>query len=70
MAQYFKTIAAFANNAGGYIIFGVGDKPRRLLGLRDRNLAQFEELKVQEFTKKSYGLFFARDKMGSLYVRV
>ena len=23
MAQYFKTIATFANNAGGYIIFGV-----------------------------------------------
>lgn len=27
MAQYFKTIAAFANNSGGYIIFGVGEKP-------------------------------------------
>lgn len=42
MAQYFKTIAAFANNAGGYIIFGVGDKPRRLLGLKDKNLFQFK----------------------------
>lgn len=51
MAQYFKTIAAFANNAGGYIIFGVGDKPRRLLGLKDKNLSQFEDLKVEEFTK-------------------
>ena len=43
MAQYFKTIAAFANNSGGYIIFGVGDKPRRLLGLRNHNLALFGE---------------------------
>ena len=51
MAQYFKTIAAFANNLGGYIIFGIGDKPRRLLGLKDKNLTQFEELKVEEFTK-------------------
>ena len=51
MAQYFKTIASFANNAGGYIIFGVGDSPRRLLGLKDKNLQQFEELKVEEFTK-------------------
>lgn len=51
MAQYFKTMAAFSNNTGGYIIFGVGDKPRRLLGLRDKNLKQFEELKVEEFTK-------------------
>jgi hypothetical protein len=51
MAQYFKTIAAFANNSGGYIIFGVGDKPRRLLGLNEKKLSQFEELKVEEFTK-------------------
>lgn len=26
-AMYLKTIAAFANNEGGYIIFGVKDKP-------------------------------------------
>lgn len=51
MAQYFRTIASFANNAGGYIIFGVGDSPRRLLGLKDKSLQQFEELKVEEFTK-------------------
>lgn len=50
MAQYFKTIAAFANNSGGYIIFGVGEKPRRLIGLKGKNLKQFEELKVEDFT--------------------
>ncbi len=57
MAQYFKTIAAFANNAGGYIIFGVGDKPRRLIGLKDKNLSQFEDLKVEEFTKNLMDYF-------------
>lgn len=51
MAQYFKAMASFANNIGGYILFGVGDKPRRLLGLKDKSLSQFEELKVEEFTK-------------------
>ena len=45
MAQYFKAMAAFANNQGGYILFGIGDKPRRLLGLKDKSLSQFEELK-------------------------
>ncbi len=50
MAQYFKTMAAFANNVGGYIIFGVGDKPRRLLGLKDKHLNQFEDLKVEDLT--------------------
>lgn len=50
-AQYFKAMASFANNSGGYILFGIGDKPRRLLGLKDKSLSQFEELKVEEFTK-------------------
>ena len=27
-ANYAKTMAAFANNIGGYIIFGVKDNPR------------------------------------------
>ena len=51
IAQYFKTMASFANNSGGYIIFGVANKPRRLVGLKDRNLTQFEDLKVEEFTR-------------------
>lgn len=51
IARYFKTMAAFANNNGGYIIFGVGDKPRRLLGLDNKSLQQFEDLKVEVFTK-------------------
>ena len=51
MAQYFKAMAAFANNQGGYILFGIGDKPRRLIGLKGKSLSQFEELKVEDFTK-------------------
>lgn len=50
MAMYFKTIASFANKNGGYIIFGVKDKPRELLGLNGKSLQQFEELRVEEFT--------------------
>lgn len=57
MAQYFRAIAAFANNSGGYILFGVGDKPRRLLGLGEKSLKQFEELKVEEFTKNLLDYF-------------
>lgn len=51
MAQYFKAMAAFANNQGGYILFGIGDKPRHLIGLKDKSLSQFEALKVEDFTK-------------------
>lgn len=50
MASYFKTMAAFANNSGGYIIFGVSDNPRIAKGLRDTSLSQFEGLRVEEFT--------------------
>ncbi|MBW7954233.1 ATP-binding protein [Candidatus Gracilibacteria bacterium] len=31
--NYIKTICAFANNKGGYIVFGVEDKPRKPIGL-------------------------------------
>ena len=57
MAQYFKTIASLANNTGGYIIFGIGDKPRELKGLQGKSLQQFESLKVEEFTKNLLDYF-------------
>ena len=50
MPHYFKTMASFANHRGGYIIFGVGEKPRKLLGLKGSALDKFENLKVEEFT--------------------
>ena len=50
MAIYFKTIAAFANNEGGYLIFGVKDSPHTLLGLNEKSLKQFENIKVELFT--------------------
>ena len=57
MAQYFKAMASFANNNGGYILFGVGDKPRKLIGLKDKSLRHFEELRVEEFTKNLLDYF-------------
>ena len=33
--KYAKTMAAFANKDGGYIIFGVKDKPRTVVGLNN-----------------------------------
>lgn len=34
--KYVKTIAAFANRNGGYLIFGVSDNPRRKVGMKKR----------------------------------
>ena len=50
-AMYLKTIAAFANNEGGYIIFGVQDKPHTMLGLVEKPLGRFSSLPVEKFTQ-------------------
>ena len=45
-AKYAKTMASFANNVGGYIIFGVKDRPRQLVGVN----SAFFDLKVEKLT--------------------
>jgi len=44
LADYFRDFAAFANNRGGYLIFGVKDKPRKLIGLSEKSKEQFEKI--------------------------
>ncbi len=44
LAEYFRDFAAFANNKGGYLIFGIKDKPRReLIGLNNNAKKQLEK---------------------------
>jgi predicted HTH transcriptional regulator len=44
LAEYFRDFAAFANNQGGYLIFGVQDSPRVRIGLSDQSKEQFEKV--------------------------
>ena len=53
-AKYAKTMAAYANNRGGYIIFGVKDNPREVVGLKNSN---FENLSQEVFTEAINSLF-------------
>ena len=53
-AAYAKTMAAYANNSGGYIIFGIKDSPRMIIGLKNDN---FENLKQEAFTDAINSLF-------------
>lgn len=53
-AKYAKTMAAYANNRGGYIIYGVKDNPRELVGLTNTN---FENLSQEQFTEVINTLF-------------
>ena len=47
LSDYLKAMAAFANRDGGYIIFGIKDKPHEFLGLKDDALKRFEEIDNQ-----------------------
>lgn len=50
LADYFRDFAAFANNKGGYLIFGVTDTPRKLSGLSDAALEQFNKIDAEKIT--------------------
>ena len=50
LADYFRDFAAFANNRGGYLIFGVKDKPRVLIGMSDKSSEQFEKVDPEKIT--------------------
>lgn len=47
--KYAKSMAAFANNRGGYLVFGVSDAPRHLVGLQGQAFDSLDEAKVTGF---------------------
>ena len=47
-------MAAYANNRGGYIIFGVKDTPRSIIGLKNNN---FDNLNQEQFSEAINSLF-------------
>lgn len=48
-AKYAKSLAAFANNRGGYIVFGVTNEPHRLKGLNTTHFESCDPAKLTEF---------------------
>ncbi|MCG7851555.1 MAG: ATP-binding protein [Methanosarcinaceae archaeon] len=50
LGEYFRDFAAFANNRGGYLIFGVQDSPRIPTGLSDTSLDQLNKLDPERIT--------------------
>jgi predicted HTH transcriptional regulator len=52
--KYAKSLAAFANNHGGYLLFGVADQPRRLVGLSTKNFEMLDEAVITSYLN---GLF-------------
>lgn len=51
LPKYLKTSAAYANTKGGYIVFGIADKPHLLCGLSGVNLKQFEDIDPEKMSR-------------------
>lgn len=51
LADYFRDFAAFSNNKGGYLVFGVKDRPRReLIGLSAKLAESFDKLDPEQIS--------------------
>ena len=50
LGDYYRDFAAFANNKGGYLIFGITDSPRRRVGLKQKAKEQFDKIDPQIIT--------------------
>ncbi|MEO0342305.1 MAG: ATP-binding protein [Pseudomonadota bacterium] len=50
LADYFRDFAAFANNKGGKLVFGIKDKPRVPIGLNEKSRNQFESIDPEKIT--------------------
>jgi Putative DNA-binding domain len=50
LADYFRDFAAFSNNRGGYLVFGVTDSPRVATGLSEKSLAAFQKIDPEKIS--------------------
>ncbi len=56
-APVMKTCAAFANNRGGYILFGIKDQSRELVGLSQSNFTRFDQYDLAKATEHLNNIF-------------
>jgi hypothetical protein len=52
--KYSKSAAGFSNNKGGYIIFGVKDQPRELVGLQTNNFENIDEASIAQYLNGTF----------------
>lgn len=52
--KYAKTMGAYANNKGGYIVFGVTNHPRRLVGMAGSGFENLDEATVTAYLNATF----------------
>jgi hypothetical protein len=52
--KYGRTMAAFANTSGGYVVFGVGNSPRTLIGLQNERFDQLDPAVISDFLNNTF----------------
>jgi uncharacterized ATP-binding protein UU034 len=57
ITKYAKSMAAFANVKGGYIVYGVKNSPHLLIGLKDRRLQDFENIDPERLANSLNEIF-------------
>jgi len=60
--KYAKSIASFANNKGGFIVFGIKDRPRDLVGLQSENFESTDEAKITAYLNSIFSPEIAYEK--------
>ncbi|MDE0087267.1 MAG: ATP-binding protein [Candidatus Poribacteria bacterium] len=50
LSKYLKTSAAYANTKGGYIVFGIANRPHYLCGLSGTSLVKFEDIDPEKMS--------------------
>jgi hypothetical protein len=49
ITEYSKYMASFANKSGGYIIFGIKDNPRKIVGINPDRFNEISQEKITSF---------------------
>ncbi len=70
LANYFKDFAAFANNRGGYLIYGIKNTPRTLTGLMEKSIEQFERIDSGKITGDILEIFSADIKWEQVLLEI
>ena len=60
--SYAKSLAAFANNKGGYLVFGISNHPRFLKGLLTSNFEDVDEEKITSYLNSVFSPEIAYNK--------